>query len=392
MQKSFTIMLTDLRIFFADRGNLVGLLVIPAVLTIVLGSLSGGGGGGGSLSVAVLDLDQSDLSAQFISEVEVANPQFEISLSTESREAALELVSDGDTDALFIIPEGFAAAVQSYAPIQIDFYSNEEMNSPSAIQQSIAAVMGRWNGAIVAERVGSSVAANINGELEAGAIYERANAILAAQPVRYDYVVAAEEDGGTTGFTQAVPGMGSMFVLFTVLGGLTALVKERQQWTMQRLVVLPLSRAELLAGKILGFFVLGMLQYAVVILIGAVFGMSFGSSILAFVLVAAAFALCATALSLALATRIRTEGQAGQLTTLLSLALASLGGAWWPLEIVPDFMKVVGHFSPVAWAMDGFHDLLFYGGGLVDVLPEVGILLAISAVLFGIGIWGFRYE
>jgi ABC-2 type transport system permease protein len=392
MQKIFTIMLTDLRIFFADRGNLVGLLLIPAVLTIVLGSLSGGGGGNEKLDIRIIDLDQSELSHQFISEIEEANPQFAISISTESREKAVELLANDDMNALLIIPEGFGAAVLRYEALQLDFYSNEESNSPSAIQQSIAAVIGRWNGAIIAERVGSSVATAINGEIEAGAIYRRANAILAQEPVGYDYQVVASDSTGTSGFSQAVPGMGSMFVLFTVLGGLAALVKERQQWTMQRLVVMPLSRAELLAGKILGFFVLGMLQYAVVILIGLVFGMSFGSSLFAFVLVAAAFALCATALSFALATRIRTEGQAGQLTTLLSLALASLGGAWWPLEIVPDFMKIIGHFSPIAWAMDGFHDLLFYDGGLLDVLPEIGIMLAISLVLFGIGIWRFKYE
>jgi ABC-2 type transport system permease protein len=389
MQKIFSIMLTDLRIFFADRGNLVGLLVIPAVLTIVLGSFLGGGNG--MLEVRVIDRDQSDLSAQLISEIEAANPQFLLEL-TEDEAGTLELLDDGRVNALLIIPEGFGAAVLNHAPIDLQFYSNEENSAPSGIEAGFAAVIGRWNGAIVAERVGTSVAANINAELEAGAIYERANAILAQEPVHYDYQVAASNETASTGFSQSVPGMGSTFVMFTVLGALSVLVKERQQWTLQRLVVLPMSRAELLAGKILGFFVLGMLQYAVVIAIGLAFAMSFGNDILAFVLVAAAFALCTTALSMALATRVRTEGQAGQLTTLLSLALASLGGAWWPLEIVPDFMKVVAHLSPVAWAMDGFQDLLFYGGTLVDVLPELGVLLAISLVLFGIGVWGFKYE
>jgi ABC-2 type transport system permease protein len=388
MQKIFTIMLTDLRIFFADRGNLIGLLVIPAVLTIVLGSF---GGGSGMLEIRVIDHDQSELSAQLVTELEAGNPRFHLEYSEDEAET-LALLDDGRVNALLIIPEGFGEAVLTYAPIELQFYSNEENTAPSAIQASFEAVIGRWNGAIVAERVGSAVAANINAELETGAIYNRAQAILEQEPVHYDFQVAASNEASASGFSQSVPGMGSMFVMFTVLGGLSALVKERQQWTLQRMVVMPISRAELLAGKILGFFVLGMLQYLVVIAIGAAFGMSFGKDVLAFLLVAAVFALCTTALSLALGTRIRTEGQAGQLTTLLSLALASLGGAWWPLEIVPEFMKVLGHISPVAWAMDGFHDLLFYGGTIVDVLPEVGILLAISVVLFGLGIWGFKYE
>lgn len=390
MRRILTITLTDLRIFFADRGNLVGLLLIPAVLTLVLGSL--GGGGSLSLSLEVLDEDQSNLSAQFIAELTASIPSIEVRQNSSSREEAVALLEDGAMSALLIIPAGFEASLTAYSEIQLDFYSNEDAAAPSAILESIAALLEPWNGAIVAERVGSLLAANLNIELEAGAIQERASAIYAQNPIRYDYQVAAQEGQAPNGFSQSVPGMGSMFVLFTVLGALGTLVKERQQWTLQRLVTLPMSRAEVLAGKILAFFSLGMLQYAVVILIGLAFGMSFGEDFFAFVLVAAAFALCATALSFALATRIRTEGQAGQLTTLLSLGLASLGGAWWPLYIVPDFMKIIGHFSPIAWAMDGFHDLLFYGGTLVDVLPELGILLAISAVLFAIGIWGFQYE
>jgi ABC-type multidrug transport system permease subunit len=54
-------------------------------------------------------------------------------------------------------------------------------------------------------------------------------------------------------------------------------------------------------------------------------------------------------------------------------------------------MQFIGHLTPVAWVMDAFRDLLFYGGNLVDVLPEIGVLLAAAAVLFGVGIWRFRY-
>jgi len=93
-----------------------------------------------------------------------------------------------------------------------------------------------------------------------------------------------------------------------------------------------------------------------------------------------------------LATRVTSEGQANGLRNLIGLTLAPLGGAWWPLEIVPDFMQRIGHLSPVAWAMDGFQDLIFNQGTLMDVLPEIGVLLAIALLLFGIGIRGFRVQ
>jgi len=120
--------------------------------------------------------------------------------------------------------------------------------------------------------------------------------------------------------------------------------------------------------------------------------MDFGSDPPALLAVMAAFVLCITALTFALAPWIASEGQARGLVLLLSLSLAPLGGAWWPLEIVPEFMRTLGHLSPVAWAMNAFQDLIWFNGGFTDVLPEIGVLLAASAVLFIFGIRSFKYE
>jgi ABC-2 type transport system permease protein len=76
----------------------------------------------------------------------------------------------------------------------------------------------------------------------------------------------------------------------------------------------------------------------------------------------------------------------------VAITLAGLGGAWIPLWIMPDFMRTIGHFSPVAWAMDGFNALIFNSGGLEDVVVPMLVLLGLSAVLFIIGISRFKYE
>ena len=77
---------------------------------------------------------------------------------------------------------------------------------------------------------------------------------------------------------------------------------------------------------------------------------------------------------------------------LMGLILAPLGGAWWPLDIVPEFMRIAGHLSPIAWAMDGFKDLLFYNGSLVDIFPEVAALLIFALAFTSIAVWNFSYE
>jgi ABC-2 type transport system permease protein len=169
------------------------------------------------------------------------------------------------------------------------------------------------------------------------------------------------------------------------------LLRERQRWTLQRLAALPLARGHLLGGKALTYFALGMVQYGIVFAVGLLVGLNFGPHPLLLLPVMGAFVLCCTALTFALAPLMTSEGQANVVAQLVGLTLAALGGAWWPLEIVPEYLQRIGRLSPVAWAMAAFHDLLFYSGGLADILPEIAVLLAAAAVLFGVGVWRFRY-
>ncbi|MEM9950006.1 MAG: ABC transporter permease [Chloroflexota bacterium] len=393
MQKTLAIAMTDLRIFLSDRANLVGLLLIPSVLTIVLGFV--GSRSLPTLDIVVIDQDETTQSETFIENLRAINDRFVVGVANDNTaiDGFRQDVVNGRYDALVILPSGFEDAIQNFEPFDVPFYSNENPTSPSAIQPAISSLIGRLNGSIVASQVGGSIVNEIGATVDATAIYETAQAILAQNPVEINFIATEiDNDGEQSGFNQSVPGMGTMFVLFTILGGMALFVRERQQWTLQRMVVMPVRRGQIIGGKIIAYFVLGMLQYAVVFGIGYAFGLDLLDNWLGLILIAMAFSLAATALTFAIATFVRTEGQAGQLTTLLALGLAAIGGAWWPLDTVPEFMRIIGHISPIAWAMDGFQDLIWYNRGLVDILPEIGILLLIALGFFVVGIFNFKYE
>jgi ABC-type multidrug transport system permease subunit len=187
------------------------------------------------------------------------------------------------------------------------------------------------------------------------------------------------------GFQQSVPGMGSMFVMLSVLAGAAMLVEERSRWTLQRTLIAPVSYSVFVSGKVLGRFLIGIVQYLVAIitglLIGEFFGIDFGSSPLLMAAVMASFVLAMASVSVLLATIVRREQQASGLTTLLAVTLAPLGGAWWSLdiEIIPEIMRQIARISPFYWVMDGFraavHDL-----GWARALPSLGVLLGIALV------------
>lgn len=419
MRNTLEITRNDLRIFLKQRGNLVGLLLVPVVMTLVVGLFTSGGDASRLLQIDVIDHDESELSRQFIDALRQANDSLilcpmdndeenhcELEEKTSLNEQqAIARVEDSTTLAMIEIPAGFDEAVKNFEPVEIIYRSLENFTAPGYIRQAVEAAIQRVNGAAVASRVGTGVLVDVKAEGLSNdaqresekALYQRASDLWEEELVKVHFQLSTQGVGETDsnlqeGLGQSVPGMGSMFVMLTVFGGMTTLVVEKKQWTLQRIATMPVSRGQLLGGKILARFVLGMLQYLVVFAVGIIASIQFGDDLIALVLIMISFTLAVTALSFAVGTRVKNETQASGLSLLLAITLAPLGGAWWPMEVVPDFMRIVGHISPIAWAMDGYNSLIFENGDISTVLLPVLVLLAIGLVCFGIGIWRFRYD
>jgi ABC-2 type transport system permease protein len=424
MQTIWTIARNDLRQLFRERGIWINLVVIPLILAYVIGLANGSAGGGSddtptaeTVVIDVVDLDNSAASSELIAAVQATNPNYLLCPLANTDADACDLggttlnaalvetrLREQTSVAYLEIPPGYGAAVSAGEQAEIIYRSNENSIAPSFVLQGIQAAIQRVGALEIASRVGGAAALDTPGlRLDAdgqaalvGAIRQRADDLLSAQPPLANIVIptdsgaSARQGGG--GFSQSVPGMATMYVMFAVFPAAVALLTERKQWTLQRLVTMPVTRAQILGGKLLARFILGMIQYGIVFAFGYMLGVRYGSDPIAIVLTMAAFVLCITALTLALTTLLKNESQASAITLLLSITLAPLGGAWWPLEIVPSWMQTLGHVSPVAWAMDSYTELIFFGGRLVDVLPYIGVLLGMMAVFFAFGVARFKYE
>jgi ABC-2 type transport system permease protein len=118
-----------------------------------------------------------------------------------------------------------------------------------------------------------------------------------------------------------------------------------------------------------------------IILVGAVgFGVRWGDPVAAAALVLC-WALLGTAAGMLSGTVFRTPEQASAIGPALGIALGMLGGCMWPLEIVGDTMRRVGHLVPHAWAVDAWTTLLSRNGSLADIGTDLTVLLGFSIVL-----------
>ena len=434
MRPLLTIAFNDLRILFKDWVSvLLNLVVIPIAISLAAGAANGAFGSSAPsvdtrvILIDVIDQDQTDLSTRFLSAVRASNERLvlcplddmpdqesgasgacELDAERVFDEAvAIERLQSQTTLALLIIPAGFESALNNNQPVTIQYRSNESASAPSYILESVQAAVQQVGGAALARQVGLTVADQLDlvefaDETDRAAfgenVRQRAETLWSAPPVSINVVsttldpIENTSDASSGGFNQSFPGIGTMYAMFAVLPLMAAIIDERRNGTLQRMTMMPLSRAQVLGGKLLARFLVGMIQYAIVFGVGFLIGVRYGDDPFALILLMVTFVFCLTALALAFSTLIKTSAQAAGISIFLSLTLAPLGGAWWPLEIVPDWMRMLGHISPVAWVMDGYQRLMFFDGGLVDVLPMLAVLIGMGVLLFIIGISRFRFS
>ena len=95
------------------------------------------------------------------------------------------------------------------------------------------------------------------------------------------------------------------------------------------------------------------------------------------------FSAVAAAAGLLLGAVLKNEEQVGGIGVPLSLALAAVGGCMVPLELFPDALQALSRVTPHAWGNLAFAEIVRRDGGLVDVLPQLGVLLGFAVVLGG---------
>ena len=385
----------------SERSSWLFYLILPVLFTVVIGLGLGGGrqtqNSDNRIPIAASDRDKTDLSTSFIS---LLNASPAVRLTDIQEEKALKDVTAGDLSLLVTIPAGYEAALLSGQPIQLKVDRTGTATSDAA-EQAVSAAAFQAGSAVNAARTAvleRERVSEFNTAVEKSA-YFKSSLVQAEQLLSNPPAGISSTSANVTavlsadGFRQSSPGQVVTWTLITLLAASEAFVSERLGGTLRRLIITPTSKAILLAGKLLGWFILGMLQMTILIGFGWAFlGVDWGRSPEALIMISAAYALTAVSLGILLSTVARTRSQAGSMITLFGMVLSALGGAWWPLEVTPPTYQAVVKILPTTWAMQGYHDVILRGLGPGDVLLETGVLLGFAVIFFTAAVLRFKYE
>ncbi|KAB3531505.1 ABC transporter permease [Alkaliphilus serpentinus] len=183
-----------------------------------------------------------------------------------------------------------------------------------------------------------------------------------------------------------VLGFSTMFILM-FMGAVTGnILEDRRMKTLMRIYTSPLGRINISLGYLMSFLTLGGLQVLTYILITRyIMKIEYHIPLIELFFIVGVFLITATGISIGLAGFVRDSQRYSVLNTFITVPTCLLGGSFFPVEFLPDSLKVLSNFIPQKWFME-VYDKLAEGASIVEHLSSLGILLMFGVVFFTLGI------
>ncbi len=375
MSPVLTIAGVELRRFWRDRSNIFFVFVFPLLLVILIGSQFGGDASSGRVAIAGPD---SGLRSRLATELRADD----VDVWYDDAGTVRDQLARNRADVGLFLTEQDDRAFAAGDDVDLEVVVSSQATAQGALQVVRSAVQQ-----VTSERrqLAALGAAGVPDDEARSALSRAATAGAAPSVSVTDVDEVSQEFGDLGRFDVGAATQTLLFVFLSTLTGASALIQSRRGGVLARTVAQPVSAGQAVAGQALGRFALAMVQGLYLVLGTALlFGVDWGSWP-ATLLVLAAFAAVASALAMIVGSTMDNEGAATGIGIGLGLVLAALGGCMTPLEFFPDTLQRVAHVTPHAWAYEAFAEIQRHGGGVLDVLPQLGVLVGMAAVLLALG-------
>jgi ABC-2 type transport system permease protein len=376
------------------------MLVVPIIFTLLMGFIFGGFGGGEEdprLPIGFVDQDESAVSAHLLELLEGSETVHPVVL--EDADKAEEQVRKEELAVAVIVPTGYGDRIFDADPLQPTVILDASTPAGTTVQSDIHTAMMRLLGGVQTAKLSADQLADADRAFLMATL-EKALEAWQAPPLTVAVTqpgIAEEREEDTSavpgGFAHASVANLVQFSLMGVIGAAETIVNERKSRTLQRMLTTTISRAEIILAYFLTIFILNLVQIGLMVAFGAgLLGVDYMQEPAAILLMATTTSLCTGGIGLLIGVLSKTTDQVAMFSVIPTLVMAGLGGAWMPLELTSEAFQFVGRLTPVAWAIEGFENIVVRGMALDSVLLPAGVMLAYAIALFALAAWRFKFE
>jgi ABC-2 type transport system permease protein len=412
MRILFRLAYKDYLVIVRDKGGLAMLFLMPLALVLIMTSLqdttfraineSG-------IKMVILNGDHDSLGTAIEQEIERSNffdIRHEIDHKAPTEQSIRDAVAAGRFQIGMIIPPGATQHIRDEVKTGVSgLFSGDSTELPavdsliikmyidpatknsmrSTLQGSVREFAARIESRIILNELTLEInkqmmvpVANLNRMNRETVFYKE------------EYVTRGNKNVIPNSAQHNVPAWTLFAMFFIVIPFASAMIKEKEDGSLARLLTMPGSYTMIMFSKILVYLVVCYLQFVSIMFMGVYLFPLFGlpalyitGKIASLTVIAFAAALAAIGYGIAIGTIARTHQQAAIFGSISVVILAAVGGIWVPVFMMPPFFRSFSAASPLNWGLNGFYDILVRNASLADVL-HYGIwmfLFSLSCVM-----------
>jgi ABC-2 type transport system permease protein len=395
--------LKDLLFVGRDKKALLTLIMMPLLLIAILGAAFGDMMKAESdvtikkFKVGVVNLDKGPLGNVLTNEVFGKSLSEQIQVKKYNKKQLIAKIKDHKLSVGIIIGSDFSTSLMAEEQVEIKLLTVPDPGVKAMIVQSVinqfsesfaieAAATKRLNAQPVQAEVHNEGNQPVpSGSTQVTGEEQKVQHLLIEKTIN-------SETEPVSSFQYYAAAMGVMFLLMTVVQGVSTMIEEKEQAVYKRLLVSSLTFKNYLAGKMLGLIILGVIQ-AFIIIVGTklLFGVNWGESVSGIMLMTVAFVFNTCGLGVLAGSFIKKQKTFDAVGMLASQIFAALGGSMAPLYIFPDWVVMVTKGLPNGLALQTYLELMS-GANLFEILPAIFASIGLGLLFFAIGLFRLSSE
>jgi ABC-2 type transport system permease protein len=399
--KSLLIAWKDFKIRMKDRKGMVTMIVMPLILTAILGAalsdVMGGDGGFSETTVGLYQADQDPIAEALRTEVLLELEFVKVKLAQDDAELE-ELLKAGKIDVGLSIPVEWSSDINNGGLKEISIYSQTDKQVKATVIQSIVESFSER-----VKTVSLSTTAVISDLTESRAATTGAGTENMKEVV--DIIVADLNQAGQIQFEIEEESIGKkmvssmqyyaaamavMFLLFNATMGAKSIIQERNTETLARLMMSPTSNGSILIGKFMGTLLFALIQLIIFYIATSLFyDVNWGGNILQVVAVGIAYSVAVSGLSMILAAVVSEEKTTDLISGVGVQIFAILGGSMLPIYIFPDALQSFANITPNKWALTSFLTVMS-GTSWSQLFLPISVLILMGLLSLTIGTWRLK--
>ncbi len=354
-----------------DPRTLGLVLILPVMMLILLGYAVANDVK--DLPLALADQSQTDVSRRFVERFSVTD-FFKVRYLAQDEAQILQLLDEGLVRAGLLIPEDFGRRLSTGETGTVQFYV--DASNPATAQTA----------QLAAETISQAASQEI--------LIQR----LSRSPVPLELRLPVDAhmrflyNPDMRRMNFMIPGLVAVILqIQTLLLTAFAIVREREQGTLEQLIVTPIRPWELMLGKILPFVLVAMLNVAMTVGVGfLLFGVDVAGSITLLALLSLVFLLSSLGLGVLISNLARTQMQAMYLSSFIMMPTFILAGLLFPRENMPWLAYYTGYLLPVTYFLEIVRGIILKGIGAEYLWPNIWPMAAFGVAVFLISVLLFR--